>query len=418
MSTACDEASAFVVPRSLYVHIPICASKCSYCDFFSLPASALARGAEERLVGAILDRASALSARFGADGFETVYVGGGTPTLLSPASLDRLLSGLARIAVGSDAAKPREWTVEANPDSLDPEALELMRAKGVTRISIGVQSLDAGELSILGRRHGPEAALRAVKLAAGSGLAVSADLIAGIPTAKGSPPTRGMEGRLAEFARELMGAGARHLSIYDLTLEEASPLARTRASLDFPGEDEAFEARRAAESALRDAGLRRYEVSNYAAIGAESRHNLAYWKMDSYIGVGPGAVSTLARRDGSSLRIDEGRSFDAYLVSPGADAAEEEIDVIDSAFESIMMAFRTSFGLDLEAFGERFGSAAGALIGGTLAAWSSRIVPGEPWPGRADSAGPALNGEGLDLLNRFLLDCMVEMGGARTPRAS
>ncbi len=407
-----DASPDFVTPRSLYIHIPLCASKCAYCDFFSVAASPRSPDYDAvhiELVDAILERASILSERFGADGYETVYIGGGTPTILSLDALARLLEGLGRLSMGSRSIPPKEWTVEANPDSLDAENLELMRSFGVTRLSIGVQSLDPDELGALGRRHGPEAALGAVRLGANAGMAVSADLIAGIPAARDSARDYGDSGKLARFALELIGAGAKHLSVYDLTVEEGTPLAAAKDRYRFPGEDEDWEARQRLEASIRAIGMRRYEVSNYAGKGDECLHNLAYWRMDSYVGAGPGAVSTIGTNSGTSLRIEERKRIEDYRRLAGAEAKETRVGLRDSAFEALMMAFRTSFGLELESFRRRFGREAEDLIGDSLRAWSARIVAGEPLPGASASRGPALDGRGLDLLNRFLLVCMGEM---------
>ncbi len=410
-------------PESLYVHVPVCSRKCAYCDFFSVPASSLADSAFDLLVDSTLARAEALAERFGARGIATVYVGGGTPTALPPESLDRLLGGISALA--PDAL---EWTVEANPESLLPRQVEIMACRGVTRISLGAQSLDDGELSLLGRPHRAADALRALGLAASSGMEVSADLIACLPAAG----KRRGPAAIAEAARALIGAGAGHLSAYDLTLEEGTPLAARAALLDFPGEDESARERELLEAALAESGFRRYEVSNYAPLGNECLHNLAYWRMDSYIGAGPGAVSTLvaARKtaprpgiDGASLRIEERRDIDAYLGGEAAArAGEERVAPREAAFESIMMAYRTVFGLDADRFRSRFGVEARSLIGRTLGLWRDSLVEGEPWPiaargvagsGRAESGGvaryPALDGRGLDILNRFLGDCLTEM---------
>jgi oxygen-independent coproporphyrinogen III oxidase len=424
------DEGGWAAPAALYVHVPLCASKCAYCDFYSLPLSSLPEAFEAELVGSTLDRASRLAERFGAEAFDTVYVGGGTPTVLSAPALDRLLRGIGALAAGSRGRPPVEWTIEANPDSLDAEILDIAAARGVTRLSIGVQSLDPRELELLGRRHGRDAVLGALRLAAGRGLAISADLIAGVPRLEGAGSGSAPAGKLALAARELVDAGATHLSVYDLSVEEGTPLASMRRGLSFPGEDEAWEERQRLEEALGGAGMRRYEVSNYAARGAECLHNLAYWRMDSYIGAGPGAVSTIARRDGSSLRIEEPKSVLDYGDPRGPAAVETGVSLRDAAFETIMMAFRTSFGLDLAAFSARFGRRAEELIGESLAAWSSRLKPGEPWPSpearrrladgagspapagggsSARSGGPALDGGGLDILNRFLGACLEEL---------
>jgi Coproporphyrinogen III oxidase and related Fe-S oxidoreductases len=366
-----------------------------------------------------------LAERFGAESFRTMYVGGGTPTVLSAEPLDRLLLGLSGLA-GKGLA---EWTVEANPDSLSPEKLEIFSRRGVTRISLGVQSLDEDELALLGRRHSSAEAIEAVELAAGAGFRVSADLIAGIPSAHGLS-RRAQIGALADSGRRLIDAGARHLSVYDLTLEAGTPLASHAPDLGFPSEDELCDSRSLLEEALAETGMRRYEVSNYAAPGDECLHNLAYWRMDSYLGAGPGAVSTIVYRLSAerphapdavadtiaSLRIEEGRVLEGYATEAPRLAAETALSTKDSAFEAIMMAYRTAFGLDPAAFRERFGFEAGLLIGRSLAAWQGHLVPAEPWPGRARSkeVGRRLDGPGLDILNRFLSDCLSELERAFT----
>jgi oxygen-independent coproporphyrinogen-3 oxidase len=371
-----------------------------------VPTASLFEDHDERLISATLQRAGALAERFASSRIATAYIGGGTPTTLSPELFDRLLGGVEALALDIGASRPEEWTVEANPDSLADEHIDSMLEHGVTRISIGVQSLKPEELRILGRRHAPEAALGAIEKAAASGLAVSADLIAGIPAEPDEVAGTDDIGRLGEYASKILDAGATHLSVYDLTLEDGSPLAARRRELSFPDEDRAWEARLVLESTLGRMGLRRYEVSNYAASGRECLHNLAYWHLDSYIGAGPSAVSTLVLREGRSLRIEEGRSIEGY----GPDEAlETEIGVRDSMLESIMMAFRTSFGLDEGHFARRFGIDVREVIGESLSTWAERLAPGEPWPGRSESRGLALDSRGLDLLNRFLGDCLSEL---------
>jgi oxygen-independent coproporphyrinogen-3 oxidase len=411
-----DEPKDYAAPISLYIHVPVCVSKCAYCDFFSAVPESLPRAYEDGLVAATLARASALARRFAAERLDTVYVGGGTPTMLSPAALDRLLAGLESLLSDMQDEEPAEWTVEANPDSLDAEKLDIMAARGVTRVSVGVQSLDPQVLGLLGRRHEAEAAIEAVSLVADRGMDASADLMADIPRPKDRGEFRADAGGLAADALELLDSGAKHLSVYDLTIEEGTPLARRLDELDFPAEEEALEERRLLEEALGDRGFRRYEVSNYAAAGDECLHNLAYWRMASYLGAGPGAVSTIARRDGGSLRIEEAKSIGDYGAGGVFAGTEERINRKDAAFETIMMAFRTRFGLDSRAFRRRFGLEVEDLIGSTLRSWSDWLIPASPWPGIGpsgnedlDPRGFALNGAGLDILNRFLGDCLAEM---------
>ena len=367
----------------------------------------------------ILARVDGLFRRFPADdSFLTVYVGGGTPTALPRPLLERLLQGLA--ARLSRVPRPREWTMEANPESLDEEALDIAGEAGITRLSLGVQSLDDDLLCRLGRIASSEVAMEAVRRAAARpGLRVSADLISGLP--RQAKPSGG----LASEVSALLDAGVGHLSIYDLTLEEGTRLHAEVESGNFrlPDPDEALDERLEAEARLRLAGFRRYEVSNFAPAGSESLHNLVYWHMDSYLGAGPGAVSTLvpsgphgASSGGeqgalSSLRIEEGRMVPGRGQDP---ARETPIGPRDSVFEALLMAYRTIFGLDEGAFRSRFGLSSEALIGKTRAAWSGRLLPAAPWP--AALAGPAAAGptlaldpEGLDLLNRFLVDCLSEL---------
>jgi oxygen-independent coproporphyrinogen-3 oxidase len=391
-------------PRSLYVHVPFCSSKCAYCDFFSLPRGLLTPALMEGVVEASLARIAELGSRFRAGGelerFDTLYVGGGTPSALPSGLLGRLLKGLAPYAEGAG-----EWTVEANPESLDEEALGLMLESGVTRLSLGAQSLDDALLERLGRGARAADVERALKAAARLGLPRrSADLIAGLPRRT----------KLSEEAEALVELGVEHLSVYDLILEEGTPLAARVASGDFvlPGEDEAYEEREALEAALARRGFRRYEVSNYSLPGAESRHNLAYWRLDSYLGAGPGAVSTLVSAAAKgSLRIEESRDLAAYAGGRAAGLAVETlVSPRDAAFESIMMGFRTIFGLSRPDFERRHGAPLESFIGATLGRWKERLIPGL-FP---DSL--ALDGRGLDLENRFLRECLEEMEGER-PKA-
>jgi oxygen-independent coproporphyrinogen III oxidase len=412
------DGGCLVAPDALYIHVPVCASKCSYCDFYSLPRASISGDFEERLISKTLERAFFLADRFNADGFTTVYIGGGTPTMLSDAALERLLAGVEDLAKDSKGNAPDEWTVEANPDSLDSRKLDIMASHGVSRLSIGVQSLERVDLGLLGRKHGVDDALQAIRAAAERGMTVSADLIAGIPSRKAAGKKARQAGKLSSAAEKLSDAGASHLSVYDLSIEDGTALAKNRTELSFPDEDEEWIERQNLEKTIVKLGMRRYEVSNYSAPGNECLHNLAYWHMDSYIGAGPGAVSTIISRDGASLRIEEKKSLENYGEA-GLYASEERIEPKDAAFETIMMAFRTSFGLDLDCFQERFGMKAEKIIGSTLESWGPWIMPGEPWPHSRKKhenndiaprpTGLALNGAGLDILNRFLGDCLLEM---------
>ncbi|TXT43118.1 MAG: oxygen-independent coproporphyrinogen III oxidase, partial [Spirochaetes bacterium] len=177
----------FEYPRSLYLHIPFCAHKCAYCDFHSLPIGfGQAPRAQARSYARNLTRRVAAASPLFLQGLRTIYVGGGTPTVLDPESLALVLGTLGNYAMPD----LEEWTVEANPESLDPQKLDIMAEAGVTRISIGIQTMNDGELSVLGRTASTELNLSALRLARSRGLAVSADLIGGIPFFPSAPLPR------------------------------------------------------------------------------------------------------------------------------------------------------------------------------------------------------------------------------------
>lgn len=380
-----DSGFAYEAPRSLYVHVPFCAQKCAYCDFHSRPANHSESSAYAK---ALAGRVAASRGLF-PEGLSTIYVGGGTPTVLETEDFRTLMEALGSLA-GPETA---EWTVEANPESLDRERIEILAEAGATRLSLGIQSMDRRELGILGRKASPEANLRALRLASSSGMDVSADLICGIPRPGPDPlPDRPS---LEAQASILIGEGATHLSLYDLTVEEDTPLAARigRGELSLPDGDEAQEERAGAEEFLARRGLARYEVSNFAFPGKESRHNMAYWSMDSYLGMGSSAVSTLiGKGHPESLRIEE---------TPRGEAKVSYLDARTSAFEFLMMGLRTSRGASISRFSHRFGLSLVPSLRRTM----------ERFPGRFREVGGglALDGRGLDILNSILLSIMDDV---------
>ena len=262
---------------ALYLHIPFCVRKCAYCDFSSC---AIAR--EDPLMDAYraalelqLREVEAVGLL---EGCETAYVGGGTPTMLG--------TGLGEL-VGRirDVAPVTELTCEANPDSLSDEVIDAVRTAGATRLSVGVQSLDDGELGLLGRIHTASEARGRVKAAVSSGLSVSCDLMCAIPG-----QTRASWNRTLS---EAVSLGVGHVSVYPLMIEEGTALA-ARVGDDTPAwNDEDVEAERMvqAQSVLEGAGFSRYEVASYARQGEECRHNIAYWTGRTYLGLGTSAAS-------------------------------------------------------------------------------------------------------------------------------
>jgi oxygen-independent coproporphyrinogen-3 oxidase len=326
----------------VYIHVPFCRTKCPYCDFYSVTGGSATGGdagsdAGARFVDALGRelgmRAGELESPAG-----TVYVGGGTPSCLEDGLASSLPAIVARHVAVEEGA---EVTIEVNPDDVTPDSLERYLAGGFNRISIGVQSLDDGELRMLGRRHDSAAARAAVLAAREAGFdKIGIDLIFG------------MEGQTVEGWRrtldEAAGLGPEHMSCYQLTVEEHTPFgARAAAGESLAaGEELSREMFLEASETLAGAGFVHYEVSNYAR-GEEnrSRHNTGYWLRRPYLGLGPSAHSF----DGFRRRWNPG-SLDAWLSSleAGEDPVEgsEVLSAAQARAESLMLGFRTSEGVE------------------------------------------------------------------------
>ena len=267
--------------RALYLHIPFCRAKCLYCDFDS---RALTGCALEEAIGAYCEGLSAQVDAHGNAGelseVETVYVGGGTPSLLG----GRLV-GLVDLV--RSYCEPVEFTCEANPESFTLDLAQALRAAGVTRISLGVQSLNASELKAIGRIHSAEQAMLAVAQAKAAGFSTSCDVMCGLPGQTLDT--------FAETLRSLVTLNPDHVSVYPLQLEEGTPLARMEETGEMEVPDEDFQAQcmDLAAEVLEETGYERYEVASYAKPGHRCRHNIAYWTGKPYLGLGRSAASML-----------------------------------------------------------------------------------------------------------------------------
>lgn len=321
--------------RSLYLHVPFCTHKCHYCDFYSIVDPRDRRAAFVDRMGREL---AALAARTRGEPLRSVFVGGGTPSLLGPALWRRLLETLRR---HYDLSSPDlEFTVECNPESVTRELMDVLADGGVNRVSIGAQSFDRRHLGMLERRHDPENVERAVGLARDAGIArQSVDLIFGIP---GQTP--------AEWERDLRRAlalGTSHLSCYNLTYEPGTAMTARlrRGEFDPAREDDEIEMFRSARRLLREAGLERYEISNYARPGHECRHNLAYWRQDQWLAAGPGAAAHVAGHRWKNVpRLDDYLAVDDDGFAPIMD--HEPPDPGRARRERIMTGLRLAEGLD------------------------------------------------------------------------
>ncbi len=328
----------------LYVHVPFCERKCHYCDFASWESPGVTQRAWVETVLRELDHAAARRPELRLD---TVFFGGGTPSVLPVASLARIV---ARMRERFDCSGIAEMTLEANPSSLTQEKLRAWRGLGFDRVSIGVQSFDAEELRLLGRVHSPEGAEAALEaLAAESGLRFSADLIFGLP----GQTREGFLNNLEKLLRYHPG----HVSFYGLTVEDGTEFARRQAAgrLVLP-EAEAYGAMyRSGVERLRQSGWRRYEVSNFARPGQECRHNQGYWRGAPFLALGPGAHGF----DGTRRWMNP-RELDDYLRWGEAGFSEESVtwDVLDAdagLSEAVSLGLRQARGFDSEAVGTAFG---------------------------------------------------------------
>lgn len=321
-----------MTPRHLYVHVPFCARRCSYCDF----AIAVRRvvPVDEYVTGIRTELKSKLNgARHTLD---TVYLGGGTPSRLGPDGIDRLLSTIGEYF---DLASAAEVTIEANPDDVTFEAASRWKESGVNRVSLGVQSFDDSVLAWMHRTHDSAQAAAAVKTIRDGGIRnLSLDLIFALPEAL----NRSWDSDL----RQALALEPDHVSLYGLTIEHATPIGRwqDRGSVTAATEDAYAEDFLLADSLATAAGFIHYEVSNFARPGRESRHNSAYWSGAQYLGIGPSAHSF----DGEtrSWNVSQYAEWIARLSSakPATEGAER-LDVANVQAERIYLGLRTTSGL-------------------------------------------------------------------------
>lgn len=327
--------------RSLYLHVPFCRHLCGYCDFYS---QVLDPGLAPRFVDAALLELAGYT-HWQALFLDTIYVGGGTPTVLPPGQLGHLLGGLRQLAAqGEDL----EFTVEANPATISEVIAEILIAAGVNRVSIGAQSFDASELRTLDRTHQPAEVSQTVETCRRLGIRqINLDLIFGIPGQTLDSWCRSLEAALA--------LGPDHVSCYGLTYEPGTPLwQRLQAGLvTRMDEDLEAEMYETALDTLPEAGLVHYEISNFARPGAGCRHNLRYWRNEPYLGIGPAAAGYLdgvryknvADVAGYVQAVEDGRS-------PRSE--QERLPPDRRARETAMLELRLTAGIDREDFRRRF----------------------------------------------------------------
>ena len=375
---------------ALYVHIPFCKSKCAYCDFFSVVCKS---GIDDAYIHKLLEEAELRAVQFDVSEWSTIYFGGGTPSLLLPNQIETLLNGLKAVR---PIAENAEITFECNPDDITLELLETLKKCGVNRLSVGLQAMNDVPLTLVNRRAHRAENLRALDLLSKYWIdslnserkkrRLSVDLICGLPGETSESFFAGLD--------EVISCGADHISLYSLTLEENTPLfnAVDSGKVVLPETEESDSWWIKARDLLEKHGFLQYEVSNFALKGCESRHNMTYWKMLPYIGIGAGATGTV-----EDFRYTNSCSIEEWLSGAGGERETLTPDI--QKFEYLMMGFRTLEGADAEEFRRRFGEDI-SVIEPVFSKWSRKGLA------HKTKSRLALNKDGLLLLNCFLQEIM------------
>lgn len=334
---------------SLYIHIPFCVRKCHYCGFYSTTYSPQA---SEPFIAALDAEVSACLPEFEMRVFDNIYIGGGTPTALSFQEIEKVLTVTRQFNVSKEA----EFTIEVNPNSLSMNHLAVCREQGVNRISLGVQSFDDRLLKVLGRSHTAKQAVDAFKLARTAGIKnLSVDLIFGIPG-----QTLEQWHKDLEHVRVL---DPEHLSVYSLSIDNGSEFNEQaeKGTFILPDDETTAALYETATEKLEQAGFVQYEVSNFSKPGFACRHNMNYWNRGEYLGLGPGAWSFINNIRRHNI-ADVGEYARRLRVGQSVCEGSETVNSGEAATEMVMLALRTSRGLDLERYCREFGSDAFARL--------------------------------------------------------
>lgn len=372
----------------VYVHVPFCTSKCIYCDFFSGGMHPDWNLFVDSLLAELHSRSSEIPFPV-----RTIYIGGGTPSLIPPEPFGRLAGGIME-AIGAQGAIAEngieEFTIEVNPDDVSAQMVAAWQRGGVNRVSMGVQSLIDSELQFLRRRHSAEAVRLAAGMIRDAFPQMSLDLIFGIPGQTLDS--------LEESVRGLMKLDPGHISVYSLMYEEGTPLTVLRDSGRIRELDEELSLAMfdLVDSLLCADGFERYEISNFARPGCRSLHNSSYWNHQPYIGIGPAAASF----DGCSCRRTNGRNIHSYLAGADPEFVEEHLSIEELREERIFTQLRTRSGIDLELFQLDFGSGAlRSLLSSASASLRNGLL-------RHDGSHLALTREGIMTSDSIILQLL------------
>ncbi|BDC93241.1 coproporphyrinogen III oxidase [Treponema bryantii] len=373
---------------SLYIHIPFCISKCAYCDFFSKPYEAVPDSYIDALCNEIDFRISENNIKK----LKTIYIGGGTPSLLTENQLKKIFS---KIKSSVELAFDVEITIEVNPDDVTETLLRALFDCGVTRISCGIQSMNDSVLKKACRRADVQTNKNAMEIISQNWKGeVSYDLISGLPGES--------EESLIAGLNELCLYKPDHISLYSLTIEENTPFGKQLAAgnldYDFDYADKLWLAGR---DFLEAHGYKWYEVSNFCLPGKECRHNLVYWNHGNYIGCGSGACGTVYKPDGSGFRWTNNSDIDEYIKVQNGQPPQssENIELETSQFEFFMMGLRKTIGISEKEYKEIFACGLPEKFLLLFNAWKEKGLCTLTQDGRY-----AMSREGMLFLNRFLED--------------
>jgi oxygen-independent coproporphyrinogen-3 oxidase len=383
---------------SLYIHVPFCSQKCDYCDFYSVPiACSDAQTLIDPYIDAVLGDIEGQIGLFNVDNVPTVYIGGGTPSVLGARRITRLLAAMKTLLADMEAP-PVEFTVEANPGSAGEDFLQACAEGGVSRISLGVQSFHEPSRQAVhrpGSRRQIEDALALVGRYYPD--AFSADLITGLPFQTNAI--------IIEDIKRLLSFRVAHVSLYSLILEPGTPLGMRAGGASLPPPDEADSLWIAGRDLLENSGFRQYEVSNFCLPDKACAHNIRYWRMENWLGAGPAASGTiLSDETCTGKRFTYPADIESYIKMPGPRinyAVTEELDETDLIKETLLMGFRYCGGPDNKLFKRRFGREIEDVIPQTIALWSGRNF-------FQTALQPSKNG--LLFVNGFLRDAFGELG--------
>ena len=368
----------------LYIHIPFCVKKCSYCDFLSAPATEQTKEAYmAALFAEIVGRAKDYKERI----VTSIFIGGGTPSLLSGDSIRQLME---HIREGYRLAPDAEITMEVNPGTVTTEKLTAFYAAGINRLSIGMQSAQEQELKILGRIHDFDGFCQVYREAVEAGFTnINVDVMSGLP----GQTLASYKDTLEKVLR--LEPMPQHISAYSLIVEEGTPFAAMadRGELPLPEEDTERAMYEETIEVLAGYGFHRYEISNYALDGYECRHNVGYWIRRDYLGFGIGAASLIG-----NVRFQNGRDLNAYLAHPLACREEQQsLTTQEQMEETMFLGLRLIRGVSYPEFARCYGQTLEEVYGEVI----SRNVADGLLTAREDETGRrlALTGRGLDVSN-------------------